>query len=181
MLIVRERIRRHNISNVVYLDNMATQTVITKAVNIVDNIVKRNPNIKMSDIVKHAQKHFDYAYPNASQVRGLLKRAGYTWTKTQDGFCWVKTDNGYSPITRTCMRCDEKKLEKRFRKMYLHAHGDIGFNNRLVICNDCIAEEESITGESKAELYGIYAYLQQRYGQSIDKSMYKKFWEVVLR
>ena len=106
MLIVRERIRRHNISNVVYLDNMATQTVVTKAVNIVDNIVKRNPNIKMSDIVKHAQKHFDYAYPNASQVRGLLKRAGYTWTKTQDGFCWIKTDDGYSPATRTCMRCD---------------------------------------------------------------------------
>ena len=91
----------HNVSNVVYLDNVATQTVITKAVNIVDNIVKRNPNIKMSDIVKHAQKHFDYAYPNASQVRGLLKRAGYTWTKTQDGFCWIKTDDGYSPATRT--------------------------------------------------------------------------------
>jgi len=172
---------RHNISNVVYLNNMATQTVINKALQIVDNIVKRNPNIKMQEIVKHAQKHFDFAYPNSSQVRGLLKRAGYTWTKTQDGFRWVKTDNGYIPVTRTCMRCDNKKSEKRFRKMYLHAHGDIGFDNRLVICNDCIAEEESITGEPKSELYGIYAYLQQRYGESIDKSMYKRFWEVVLR
>ena len=65
--------------------------------------------------------------------------------------------------------------------MYLHAHGDIGFNDRLFICNDCIAEEENITGESKTELYGIYAYLQQRYGENIDKSMYKRFWEVVLR
>ena len=118
---------------------MATQSVISKAVLIVDNIVKRNPNIKMADIVNHAQKHFDFAYPNDSQVRGLLKRAGYSWTKTETGFCWVKTDDTYSPATRTCMRCDSKKLEKRFRKMYLHAHGDIGFNNRLVICNDCIA------------------------------------------
>ena len=156
---------------------MATQSVISKAVLIVDNIVKRNPNIKMADIVNHAQKHFEFAYHNDSKVRGLLKRAGYSLTKTETGFCWVKTDDTYSPATRTCMRCDSKKLEKQFRKMYLHAHGDIGFNNRLVICNDCIAEEESITVESKAELYGIYAYLQQRYGENIDKSMYTRFWE----
>ena len=47
----------------------------------------------------------------------------------------------------------------------------------LVLIIDCIEEEESITGESKAELYGIYAYLQQRYGENIDKSMYTRFWE----
>ena len=176
-----ERIRRHNISNVVYLDNMATQTVINKAVQIVDNIVKRNPNIKMSEIVKHAQKHFDFAYPNDSQTRGLLKRAGYVWTKTENGFTWIKTEDTYLPPTRTCMRCDNKKLEKQFRKMYLHVHGDIGFNNRLIICNDCIEEEESITGESKKELYGIYAYVQQKYGKNVDKYMYRRFWECVLR
>ena len=159
---------------------MATQSVISKAVLIVDNIVKRNPNIKMADIVNHAQKHFDFAYPNDSQVRGLLKRAGYSWTKTETGFCWVKTDDTYSPATRTCMRCDSKKLEKRFRKMYLHAHGDIGFNNRLVICNDCIEEEERITGETKAELIGIYATLQKNYKNVLSKNMYRRFWEKAL-
>ena len=78
------------------------------------------------------------------------------------------------------MRCDSKKLEKRFRKMYLHAHGDIGFNNRLVICNDCIAEEESITGESKAELVGIYAMTQKDYKNVLDEDMYNRFWEKAL-
>ena len=71
-------------------------------------------------------------------------------------------------------------LNKYFRKCYPHAFGDIGFDNRLVICNDCIEEEERITGETKAELIGIYALLQKNYKNVLSKNMYRRFWEKAL-
>ena len=50
----------------------------------------------------------------------------------------------------------------------------------LNICNVCIKEESDITGESIPELNAIYEYLQFRYANSLDKSMYTRFWERVL-
>ena len=53
-------------------------------------------------------------------------------------------------------------------------------DDRLVICNFCIEEEESITGESKAELVGIYAMTQKDYKNVLDEDMYNRFWEKAL-
>ena len=81
MQTVLERIRRHKISNIVYLNNMATQELIRKAESIVCNIVERNPNLKIPEISELAQKNFDFAYPNINQVRNILKKQGYVWNK----------------------------------------------------------------------------------------------------
>jgi len=179
MQTVLERIRRHKISNIVYLNNMATQELIRKAESIVCNIVERNPNLKIPEISELAQKNFDFAYPNINQVRNILKKQGYVWNKEPKA--WLQTSEPAGKIQRTCMRCDETKYEKLFRKVYPHVYGDVGYGNRLVICNSCILEESNITGESSTELIGVYAYLQQRYKNNLEKYMYRKFWEKLLR
>ena len=74
--------------------------------------------------------------------------------------------------TKKCWRCQILKLKKNF----YHNYNELR-NNCLNICNDCIKEESSITGESLRELRGIYTHLQRDYKDKIDESHYKRFWE----
>lgn len=159
---------------------MATQKLIAKAQKILHNIVSRNPDAKMKEIVRLAQSHFDFAYPNDNQVRDILKKSGYRWEKTENGYRWLLTGNAYEMPSGECMRCEETKKERNFRKVYVHVYGNIGHNNRLIICNKCISEEHGVTGETIAELVGIYAYMQKEYLGYLDKSMYSRFWEKAL-
>ena len=79
-----------------------------------------------------------------------------------------------SKVMLECYRCEVLKTAKEF--LTVHKYG----TKKLKICNQCIREENKITGESIQELIGIYQYLQHRYVNSLDKSMYTKFWEPAL-
>tara|TARA_Y100001936_G_C16073423_1_gene672344 strand:- start:2353 stop:2853 length:501 start_codon:yes stop_codon:yes gene_type:complete len=163
-------------NNVVYLKNMATQDMIKKLHKLLINIVSRNNYTTTTEILKVISQHFDSEYPNIDQLRYALRDIGIVKEKK---FYVYKPENNVIEY-RKCYRCLKNKNFKLFRKCYPKAYGDIGYNNRLVICNDCIEEEESITGETKKELIGIYALLQKTYKNDLDYKMYNKFWEKYL-
>ena len=73
-----------------------------------------------------------------------------------------------------CWRCDKRQKYPEYPK------GVSVIKARLKICRTCLREENLITGESFAELVGIYSYLQFKYSNVLDKSMYEKFWELAL-
>jgi hypothetical protein len=163
-------------SKVVYLKNMATQEMIKQLHKLIVNTVVRNNHTTIQEIRASIIQHFDNEYPNLDQLRYAFKELGIT--KEKDIYVYKPKEN--KDKFRTCYRCSNNHLNKYFRKCYPHAFGDIGFDNRLVICNDCIEEEERITGETKAELIGIYATLQKNYKNVLSKDMYRRFWEKAL-
>jgi hypothetical protein len=162
--------------NVVYLKNMATQEMIKKLHTLLVNTVVRNNYTTVHEIRTSVIQHFDGDYPNIDQLRYAFRELGIT--KEKDKYVYQPKEN--TEDFRICYRCDCKRLNKSFRKCYPHAYGDIGFDNRLVICNVCIEEEERITGQKRAELIGIYALTQLKYKNVLDKTMYKRYWEKYL-
>lgn len=162
--------------NVIYLNNMATQEYIRKLEGFVKRVLERRPYLTINQMVDFIGQHFDEdEKPTYAQVHYIIKYLGYRRTKDQSKFVLVKESRELA--TRTCMRCDKTKpLRGGFKKVYSN-EGDVGFGNYLLICQECIKEENKITGETVSDLNGIYAILQQRYGKVIDKSMYERFWE----
>ena len=73
-----------------------------------------------------------------------------------------------------CWRCDKKQKYPEFPL------GVAYIKARLKICRTCLREENLITGESYTELVGIYSFLQFRYKNVLDKSMYNRFWELAI-
>ena len=162
--------------NVVYLKNMATREMVSKLQTLLVNTVVRNKHKTMSSIREQVSQHFEDSYPNIDQCRYSCKELGIKKVGEFYEYIPVRDEDKF----RDCYRCKNNKSLKDFRKVYQHAFGDIGFDNRLVICNFCIEEEESITGESKAELIGIYAMTQKDYKNVLDEDMYNRFWEKAL-
>lgn len=124
------------------------------------------------------------------QLRNKLKNAGVDtkliWNKNLSTILEemnvAKVNGKYSILnsinseinTKECMRCENKLPEGLFKRVKNYG------TQRLKICMRCINEESLITGESITELVGIYEYLQYKYKNILDKSMYSKFWELAL-
>lgn len=73
-----------------------------------------------------------------------------------------------------CWRCEKNQKFPEFPK------GVNELKSRIKICRTCLREENLVTGESIAELVGIYSYLQHRYRHCLEKWMYRRFWEPIL-
>ena len=162
--------------NVIYLKNMATQEYIRVLEKYVKRVLERRPELTINQMVEVIGEHFDESdKPTYAQVHYIIKYLGYRRTGDQSKFVLVNQPRHLA--TRTCMRCGHTKpLRGGFKKVYSN-EGDVGFGNYLLICQQCVKEENKITGESIADLNAIYGILQQRYGKVIDRSMYDRFWE----
>jgi len=169
----------YKIMGVIYLNNMATQEYIKKLEGIIKRVLERKPELTIKEITKLIEPHFTEKKPKYAQVAYVIKYLGYR--RNLKGHIYEQVVKPKEVEIRTCMRCDtEKELKGNFKKYYNKEYGDIGFGNYLMICAQCVRDESKITGETIAELNGIYAYLQKKYNKVLDKSMYEKFWEPAL-
>ena len=151
---------------------MVTEEKMLELERIVTNIVSRNKLKFLTQVKKLAQQHFDTpGYPNDHQIRYIMKKAGIK--KETGGFFIVTDECDLIVASRVCMRCDKNKPLKLFPRIHQHPVHE-GY---LLICKECIFEESKYTFETVAEIKGVYAYMEVMYKNSIDKSMYKKFWE----
>tara|TARA_B100000029_G_C17329095_1_gene871018 strand:- start:234 stop:728 length:495 start_codon:yes stop_codon:yes gene_type:complete len=139
---------------------------------VVINIVKRNKVTKLSDI-QDKIRALDYPkkYSTYNNLKYVMKYVGID--KLDKQYTFVNLTENHKE-TKECWRCEESKVLGSYKKCYRY------IREPLNICNDCIKEEHSITGESIPELNAIYEYLQYRYANTLDKSMYGKFWERAL-
>ena len=139
---------------------------------VIVNIVKRNKVTKLADF-KEKLLSLGYAkkYTHFENLKYILKEVGVDKLEGQYTFVILTSAHDES---KECWRCEVTKPVGSFRKCYRYISG------HLNICNVCIKEESDITGESIPELNAIYEYLQFRYANSLDKSMYTRFWERVL-
>ncbi len=139
---------------------------------VVINIVKRNKVTKLSDI-QDKIRALDYPnkYSTYNNLKYVMKYVGID--KLDKQYTFVNLTENHKE-TKECWRCEESKVLGSYKKCYRY------IREPLNICNDCIKEEHNITGESIPELNAIYEYLQYRYANTLDKSMYGKFWERAL-
>ena len=139
---------------------------------VVVNIVKRNKITKLADIQERILS-LGYArkYTNFENLKYVLNEIGIN--KLEGQYTFVKMTQAHNE-TKECWRCEINKPVGSFKKCYRYTR------DHLNICSTCIKDESKITGESVPELNAIYEYLQHRYKNSLDKSMYSKFWERAL-
>jgi|TARA_B100000085_G_scaffold58278_1_gene51117 hypothetical protein len=136
------------------------------------NIAKRNKITKLADFQdKLLSLGFAKRYTHFENLKYVLNEVGID--KHEGIYTFVKLSQLHSE-TKECWRCLDNKPLGAFKKCYRY------IKKELNICNTCIKEESNITGESVPELNAIYEYLQFRYANVLDKSMYSRFWERAL-
>jgi len=135
--------------------------------NRITNMVKLG---KMLESLGHDERFtYHYNMVHVLKFHDIHKKDGY--------YQYIDPENAdYSDdLYLECWRCDKKQKFPEFPK------GVTYIKTRLKICKTCLREENLITGESYTELIGIYSYLQYRYNYRLEKWMYRRFWESVLR
>ena len=138
---------------------------------VIINIVKRNKVTKLSEFQDRILSlGFERRYTHYENLKYVLREIGIDKVDGQYTFVRLTT---HSEV-KECWRCEDSKPLGSFKKCYRY------IKTHLNICNSCIKDESQITGESVPELNAIYEYLQHRYANSLDKSMYGKFWERAL-
>jgi len=138
---------------------------------VIVNIVKRNKINKLEDIrTRILSLGYAKKYTHFANLKYVLNEIGIDKVDGQYTFVRLTTHSE----TKECWRCEVNKPVGSFKKCYRYTR------NHLNICSTCIKDESRITGESVPELNAIYEYLQHRYANSLDKSMYGKFWEQAL-
>ena len=134
--------------------------------NKIKNMVKLGQMLTDLGFDERFSYHYNMVY--VLKYHDIYKRNGhyqYIDPKSMD-----YTDDLYLE----CWRCDKKQ------KFTEHPLGVTWIKARLKICKSCLREENLITGESYAELIGIYSFLQHHYSYRLEKWMYRRFWECVL-
>jgi len=136
------------------------------------NIVKRNKITKLDDFQKKLLSlGYEKRYTHFANLKYVLNEVGID--KYEGVYTFVKLSSLHNE-TKECWRCLDNKPLGSFKKCYRY------IKKELNICNTCIKDESRITGESVPELNAIYEYLQFKYANVLDKSMYSKFWELAL-
>ena len=139
---------------------------------VIVNIVKRNKVTKLEDIqTRILSLGYPKKYTHFANLKYVLNEIGID--KLQGQYTFVKMTDSHNE-TKECWRCDTNKPVGSFKQCYRY------IREHLNICSTCIKDESKITGESVPELNAIYEYLQYRYANALDKTMYGKFWERAL-
>jgi hypothetical protein len=139
---------------------------------VIVNVVKRNKITKLGEIQDRLLSlGYERKYTHFANLKYVLNEVGIN--KLDGQYTFVRVTEAHSE-TKECWRCETDKPLGSFKKCYRY------IRNYLNICNTCIKDESRITGESVPELNAIYEYLQHKYANSLDKSMYGKFWELAI-
>ena len=147
-----------------------TKKEISKLRKPLYQIIKSNRMTNMVQIGKmlielgHSEKvawHYN--------MRHILEH--YNIAKVDGHYQYVNPEKLDGHDYAACWRCDRNQ---KFSEFPL---GRVYIKSRLKICRGCLREENMVTGESYSELIGIYSYLQHRYKHSLDKWMFRRFWE----
>tara|TARA_B100000029_G_C17434989_1_gene909312 strand:- start:331 stop:810 length:480 start_codon:yes stop_codon:yes gene_type:complete len=149
-----------------------TQKEIAKLKKPLFQIIKSNRMTNMSKIgqmlvdLGHSEKLTWY-----HNMRHILQH--YSIAKVDGYYQYVDPEELEGEDYKICWRCEKNQKYSEFPL------GRVYIKTRLKICKGCIREENMATGESYSELIGIYSYLQHRYKHSLDKWMYRRFWEKI--